>query len=108
VENGMITGEVIYADHFGNVITNIRVDLINEGGIKYNDVLQVKIGGAGHDMRFVESYGFAEIGEVVCLIGSAGYLEFAVNQGSAEKALNVRGEEKVSIKIREVRPCEDF
>ncbi len=108
MENGMIIGEVIYADHFGNVITNIMADLISEGGTKYNDVLQVKIGGAGREVRFVESYGFAGKGEVVCLIGSAGYLEFAVNRGSAEKALNVRGDEKVMIKVCEVRPCEDF
>ncbi len=98
MEMGIITGEIICTDYFGNVITNIRADLIDKRKkIKYNDVLQVKINTARYTVRFIESYGFAEKGELICLVGSAGYLELAVNQGNAEKALNVRGGEKVEI-----------
>ena len=99
IEIGVIKGEIICADYFGNVITNIRMDLINKRRIKYKDLLSVKIGENRYMIRFIESYGFAEKGELVCLIGSTGYLEFAVNLGDAEKVLNVMGGEKVEIEV---------
>lgn len=94
VKDGAITGEVIYVDTFGNVITNIT-DVM---GMKYGDTVTIEICGRAKDVKFVESYGFAEGGELICLIGSSGFLEIAVNRGSAGKLLDVKSGEKLVIK----------
>lgn len=92
VENGVTTGEVICSDSFGNVITNIK-----GVGFKYGAELQFKVEEKSYKSRLLESYGFADVGELVCIINSEGYLEFAVNQGNASKILHANGGEKVEV-----------
>ncbi len=87
-------GEVIYVDAFGNVITSIT----DVGGIEYGEAVKVEIGGEIKEIKFVESYGFASEGELVCLIGSSGFLEVALNQGDAGKLLDVKSGAEVVIR----------
>ncbi|MBC7810211.1 MAG: SAM-dependent chlorinase/fluorinase, partial [Burkholderiales bacterium] len=45
------------------------------------------------------TYGRARRGEILALIDSNGYLEIAVNQGSAAELLNVKVGDPVSVRI---------
>ncbi len=92
-----VEGEVLCVDVFGNVITNIPQNLLKKANINYGDKIRVSIAGRELEMRFLQSYGFAERGELLALIGSEGYLEMAVNQGSASDRLGVKGGETVKI-----------
>jgi S-adenosylmethionine hydrolase len=93
-ENGATVGEVIYVDAFGNIITSIT----DAGGIGYGASVKVEINNKIKEIKFVESYGFAEEGELVCLIGSSGFLEVAVNRGDAGKLLDVKSGAEVVIR----------
>jgi len=90
-----ITGEVLYLDTFGNLITNITssdVDRIGEA-----PSLVVECGG--QQIRgVVSTYGAAMSGEVVALFDSQGRLEIAVVDGNAARDLHLRVGEKVSVK----------
>jgi hypothetical protein len=97
IEKNAISGEVICIDSFGNVITNICEKLVKKGKIKHNNFIDLRMKGKKHRIKFVESYGFAAKNELTCLIGSAGYLEAAVNQGDAGRLLCVKGGEKVEV-----------
>lgn len=70
-------GKVVYRDTFGNMITNIRSDIVEK-----NDT--VSISGL-RILGISESYSDVGLGEPVALVGSSGYLEIAVNMGSASK-----------------------
>lgn len=74
-----VRGEIVYVDSFGNLITNIPRELLKEGA-------NVKVGeiflGAPKT-----SYGSSGEGQLLAIIGSSGYLEISVNQGSAFEAL---------------------
>lgn len=94
VRGGTVCGEVFCIDLFGNIITNIRGEMLS---FNYNDSVTLKINGEKHKIRFVESYGFAGVNELICLTGSAGYLEIAVNHGSASEMLNAKGGDKVEV-----------
>jgi S-adenosylmethionine hydrolase len=94
IKKGAIAGEVIYVDAFGNIVTNIT----EVGKREYGAEVTAKIGEKIKKIKFVESYGFAKEGELVCLIGSSGFLEVAVNQSDAGKLLDVKSGEKVVIK----------
>ena len=76
-----IIGEIIYADNFGNLFTNIAEhDLTGRPG-KGLEIILGKIRIAG----VAPNYAAAGAGDLVALINSWGLLEIAVNRGSAQK-----------------------
>lgn len=95
VTNGdSIEGRIIYIDHFGNCITNIVLrDLEKLGG---NPVVTV----GGHSVgELHRSYADVEVGDGVALVNCVDHLEIAINQGSAERALNVKVGSKVKVTV---------
>jgi hypothetical protein len=97
VDGKRISGEVIVTDSFGNIITNIRKRDLEDAGIDFGDTVTLRIRGLPQRVKLVRSYGYAREGELICLIGSAGYVEIAINQGDASTALGIRGSEEVEI-----------
>lgn len=77
--HGLLHGEVLTLDRFGNIITNLMTR--EASGM-------VKI--AGRAARLVRTYGEASRGELVALVGSSGFVEIAVREGSAAAALGVQ------------------
>jgi S-adenosylmethionine hydrolase len=74
-----IRGEVVIVDRFGNLVTNITSAAIEAPG-------SVRIDGRA-TAKWVKTYGDAEPGTLVALIGSAGRLEIAIVNGSAAARL---------------------
>ncbi|OQX86232.1 MAG: hypothetical protein B6D63_00380 [Candidatus Latescibacteria bacterium 4484_7] len=97
-DDDVIHGKAVYVDSFGNIITNIKEDFIIEAfgeDIQWDRVM-VKVGG--QKIRGVKRYyQQGERGKLIALINSWGFLEIAVNRGSAFKILNLR--EKKSLEI---------
>jgi S-adenosylmethionine hydrolase len=78
-----LRGEVVYIDRFGNLVTNIKKQLFEEWVEKHKNG-RIKISFGSVDVYNVSStYGDAQPGHPVVLFGSSGYLEVAVNGGSA-------------------------
>ena len=70
-----VTGRAIYADRFGNLVTNIPGRVVkNSAGVRAGDVT---ISG------MCMSYADGKEGELIALVGSSGFLEISVNKGSA-------------------------
>ncbi|MFH2035535.1 MAG: SAM-dependent chlorinase/fluorinase [Candidatus Zixiibacteriota bacterium] len=71
-----ISGKVLYIDHFGNLATSIRADSvpIQKSVVYFNGIRVGKIR---------KTFGSSEEGRPVCYVNSMGYLEIAINQGSA-------------------------
>ncbi len=79
-----LEGEVVFIDHFGNLITNIPGSTLEQLG----EEIQVAVGHARVE-RKVRTYGEVPPGKLVALVTSAGTLEIAVNQGNAAGQLGV-------------------
>lgn len=88
--SGGIAGRVIAVDHFGNLITNIRAGHLQGMGAVYFDVAGRRITGLS------ESY--ANGGELLAIIGSAGFVEIAVRNGSARARLGVGVGDRVTVR----------
>ena len=73
-----VTGEIIYADSFGNLVTNLR-------GSHCRGLAKVFAGD--RTVPLVRCYGQASAGDVVALVGSSGRLEIAVVNGNARSLL---------------------
>ena len=94
IDGPFLIGEVIFADTFGNVITNIPEDAI----LKFSAFgAQVEVNGK--QVPFAHTYGFAEQEGPLILIGSHGFLEIAVNGGNAALKFGLKNGDQVAIKI---------
>jgi S-adenosylmethionine hydrolase len=83
-EGDIITGEVLDIDSYGNVITNIREDLMDVAAPEH---IEIRI--AGHTIvGLSKTYGDASPGALIALIGSSGYLEIAEVAGNAARRLS--------------------
>lgn len=84
---GTIVGSVISIDHFGNLITNIDLKLLTQYGISEKKAMIV-IGDVTLK-GVMPHYVSAKTGHPLVVTGSRGYLEIAVNKGSAQAKFNV-------------------
>ena len=84
-----IEGEIVYIDHFGNLITNLKAGGLSTG-------IAVRINGI--TLPLVTSYASVEEGQLLALEGSHGLLEIAQRNGSAAKTLGAGYGEKVVLK----------
>ena len=74
-------GEVLWADHFGNLITNLEPKHLPKN-------FRLKVGKTVA-LSLTTHYAAAKKGSVVALIGSDGTLEIAVSGGNAAQKLGV-------------------
>ena len=88
-EDARVDATVLHVDRFGNVTTNVTPE---ELGRWFPDTPQPDLALAPGDapLPWHPSYAFAPPGQLFLLWGSSGYLELALNQDSAARALEVR------------------
>ena len=93
-EENEIHGRFVYADSFGNSVTNIFARDIPEDW----NPQAIRIEGAGQVVFGISStYGEREPGELVALFGSSGQLELSVVQGDAAQKYGIQAEMPVKI-----------
>ncbi len=82
-----LSGEILYADHFGNLITNISRCDVKEF-LARETVPTVWL--ASHEIGPLRrTYSNVEIGQPIALFGSAGLLEISVRDGSAARTFGL-------------------
>jgi len=97
-DKGIIQGEIIYRDHFGNLLTNISETSLNDLYGEQKDTVKIKVRDT-IITGILSAYADIAAGEVLAIVGSKGYLEIAVNQGSA--ALFLEAEVGTEITVAE-------
>jgi S-adenosyl-L-methionine hydrolase (adenosine-forming) len=96
IEEQKMSTEVLFVDDFGNLITGIEGNRFLQKA-QVNDQIMLKIGDRSVPAVFAQSYGFVPKNEVLVTIGSQGYVELSVNQGSAQQRLQVKNGDKVEL-----------
>ena len=81
VGENWIDATIMHVDRFGNLITNLRPDLLSSRIRSKELVIEFK--GRAIRCKFVKAYGLAGIGEPLLTVGGTGFIELAVNKGSA-------------------------
>ena len=76
-----VKGQIVLIDRFGNLVTNIRED---ELASMSSDIV---VAFEGHALPLSTTYGDVALGAPIALIGSEGWLEIAVRDGSAHELL---------------------
>ena len=93
-----VIGKILYIDDFGNIITNIRIDLLFKY-LKLDKKLLVYTGKYKKEMVFVKTYNDVKKGELLITNSSNDYLEISANQRKASEILKVKLGEEVIIKF---------
>jgi len=94
--DGSLRGEIIYIDQFGNLITNIRGSTLAREGDGPDEGVLVRV-KRRQVQGIAGAYADREPGELLALVGSSGYLEIAVNQGSAAALLGCEKGDSVTL-----------
>ena len=124
-KGGSISGHTLYVDHYGNLTTNIKPEVIEKAGFKKGDVLTITIstGPAPMDKvrldegdiltttevkkkitaRLSKAYGDVPQGAFVCLINSSGFMEIAVNMGSLVHRLEITHKPDIVIQAPKIK-----
>jgi S-adenosyl-L-methionine hydrolase (adenosine-forming) len=85
--DGVVKGIVMRVDTFGNLVTNFRVEDLPESALTNGEV-KFQIGNQAVS-RMVPTFASGNAGEPVAYVGSAGYVEIAVNKGNASRTLSI-------------------
>lgn len=94
--DNIIEGEVIYIERFGNLITNIPAQKINDL-YSSSQGRNLRIVVKGMEAPLKRFYAEAEDKGLYALINSFGYLELFVNSGNAASDFDVTVGEKVGV-----------
>lgn len=89
-EKGEVVGEILYVDSFGNVVSNLSEIDLEKAEFREGDSLSVMLGGKSLALRFCSAYGEVQSGTALVLVGGSGFLEVAVNEGSASRMLGAK------------------
>jgi S-adenosylmethionine hydrolase len=84
-----IEAAVIYVDRFGNLITNMR------------QLPTAPVRLKGIKLKAVETYSQARRIEPLITVGSHGFVEIAVNKGSAAEAFGVKAGDRIELEERD-------
>ena len=93
-DNDGLIGEVIYADNYGNLVTNIPLEELANGTEIIVEIKGRKLHGLSKTFQSPASSGD---GGLLALGGSLGYLEVAVQNGNAATLLNAGPGETVRV-----------
>ena len=94
----IINGQVIYIDHYGNVISNITEKVFKESfaGVEF----EIKLPRKYNIKTLHKSYSQVTEGDMLALFNSAGHLEIAMNKGYSDAANGASGLLGIKIKDR--------
>jgi hypothetical protein len=89
-DDGTLSGEVLWVDHYGNCQLNVAPEQLVERGVLPGGFVGVTIGGKDRRARWVGAFAEAKPSELVVLTDSYGMCALAFDQRSAAAELDLR------------------
>ncbi|GAA3442549.1 SAM hydrolase/SAM-dependent halogenase family protein [Planomonospora venezuelensis] len=89
VREGVVEGEVLSVDHYGNVQLSIGAGDLAGLGARPGGTLAVRLGRRQISVPFRETFAAVPPGEVVAFTDSAGLIALAINSGDASQRLGL-------------------
>lgn len=93
IEPSGIRGEILYVDHFGNAISNVPNTLCDPGKAAARVRLPRR-----RSFPLLACYQAVRAGKAVAVPGSTGFIELALNEGSAARALGLKAGTPITIR----------
>jgi S-adenosylmethionine hydrolase len=91
--------QVLHADAFGNVITDVDDKLVRRIPVEFGERVNIWSGKRKLQAQYARSYSEVGKGALAVLLGSQGFLEIAVREGSAKDTLGVKPLDKLELQF---------
>lgn len=91
----VLTGEVLYIDSFGNIITNFRKKELKL--VKVKDIVNIKLKKTRLELKFCKAYADAKRQKPLALVGSHNFLEISINQGNAAEVFKTKSGDEATL-----------
>jgi S-adenosyl-L-methionine hydrolase (adenosine-forming) len=88
-EDGVVKGEVLWVDRYGNVQLNIDPDMLIARGVTVGDSVELRWRDDVRAVRWINSYAEGKPSELVMVTDSYGLLALAIDRQSAAKSANL-------------------
>jgi hypothetical protein len=92
-----VKGVVLRVDAFGNLMTNFTAEDIPIGTLG-GGAIKISVNGK-QVLKFAQTFASGSPGEPIAVLGSAGYVEIAVNRGSAARTLGANRGAEVTLDL---------
>jgi S-adenosyl-L-methionine hydrolase (adenosine-forming) len=96
-EGKAVKGVILRVDAFGNLMTNLTEEDLPPAALDGGPI-NLAVNGK-QVLKFSRTFASGNPGEPIAVVGSAGYLEIAINRGSAARALGVNRGAEVSLDV---------
>src|SRR5690606_2081247 len=96
-DNGVVSGEAWWIDHYGNVQTNISPEDMQAIRLRPGSVVALRAGARHHHVRWVAAYVDVDDREPLLHVASSGLMALAVRSGRADEELGLSLGMSVSI-----------
>jgi S-adenosylmethionine hydrolase len=87
-------GRILHIDRFGNCISSLHESDLET--LKGEDEVSIRI-GALRERSIRTTYSEVEVGQPLCLLGSSGFLEVSVREGSAAELLGISQSQLITV-----------
>jgi len=101
VGDNWIDATIMHIDRFGNLVTNLKPELLSDR-IKSDEIV-IEFKDRVIKCKLVKAYGLAGVGEPLLTIGGSGFIELAINRGNAAKTFGLGVGDVIRIKSPYVR-----
>jgi len=93
-----LLGTIVYIDHYGNAVTNIRENTARAFGLKPGDMIQLKGLGNTIPVRFGTMYSDVPQGEEIMFVcNNLGMVQLSINLGNFASTYGVKAGAKIEI-----------
>ena len=100
LEQNMIRGMILYVDNYGNAITNINGSHFERYG---NERKAIIFFSRKEQVDNISShYSDVAEGDALCLFGSSGLLEIAINKGNASRLIGLNEKSRVLVEFQDI------
>lgn len=87
--DGVVVGEVLWVDRFGNVQLNIDPDMLIARGVSVGDSVELRFRDEVRGVRWINTYADGKPSELAMVTDSYGLLALAIDRQSAAKSANL-------------------
>jgi S-adenosylmethionine hydrolase len=91
--------QVLHVDAFGNIITDADNRLVRRIPVEFGERVNIWLGKRKLQAEYARSYSEVGKGALAVLLGSQGFLEIAVREGSARDKLGVKALDKLELRF---------
>ncbi len=97
-EQGLITGEILHCDHYGNLVTNIPASTLAKAGWRPGMALEFVVKYQVVTAKLAQKYSDVAKGEMVLVLNGQGLLELARYLGNAGESLQAMAGDSIVVR----------